>query len=250
MRIDETKCTGCLKCIPYCTMGAISKVPNRRLVAIDEDECVECGVCIRAKVCASGALYQQPLEWPRTLRATFSDPLVEHKETGVAGRGTEEMKTNDVTGRYGPGRVGMAAELGRPGIGARFYDVEKVARAVASLGLSFEPQNPVTFLMTDKSTGKMRGDVLNEKVLSAIVEFEADLSQVPAIVAKLNEVAGEVDTVFSVDLTCLVDPDGTVPVEKIDLSTLGRSLSINGKTNVGLGRPRAKSLEGHINDSH
>jgi hypothetical protein len=104
--------------------------------------------------------------------------------------------------------------------------------------------------MTDQATGKMREDVLNEKVLSAIVEFEADLSQVPAIVAKLNEVAGEIDTVFSVDLTSLVDPDGTVPVERIDLSGLGRTLSINGKTNVGLGRPRAKSLEGHINDSH
>jgi hypothetical protein len=160
------------------------------------------------------------------------------------------MKTNDVTGRYGPGRVGMAAELGRPSIGARFYDVQKVAQAVASLGLSFEPQNPVTFLMTDKSTGKIRDDVLNEKVLSAIVEFEADLAQVPANISKLNEVAREVDTVFSVDLTTLVSPDGTIPVQNVDLSGLGRSLSLNGKTNVGLGRPRAKSLEGHVNDAH
>ncbi len=250
MRIDETKCTGCLKCVPYCPMAAIAKVPNRRLTAIDEDECVECGVCIRAEVCASGALYQQPLEWPRVLRATFSDPRVEHKDTGVPGRGTEEMKTNDVTGRFGPGHVGMAVELGRPGTGARLYDVEKVAKVVAGMGLPIEPKNPVTFLMTDVGTGKFRDDVLNEKVLSAIVEFDAELQQVPEIVARLSEVAKEVDTVFSVDLISLVDPDGTVPVERLDLASLGRPLSINGKTSVGLGRPKAKSLEGYVNESH
>ena len=38
-------------------------------------------------------------EWPRTVRANFSDPLVEHPETKVPGRGTEEMKTTEVTGR-------------------------------------------------------------------------------------------------------------------------------------------------------
>ena len=250
MRVDQSKCTGCLKCVPYCPMGVITKVPDRRLVTIDEDECVECGVCYRVGVCAAGALYQPPLEWPRSLRADFSNPTTVHKATGIAGRGTEEMKTNDVTGRYGPGRVGMAAELGRPGIGARFYDVEKVAQAVAGLGVTFEPKNPVTVLMVDKSTGKLRDDVLNEKVLSAIVEFDADISQVPAIVARLNEVAREVNTVFSVGLISLVDRDGTVPVEKLDLASLGRPLSFNGKTNVGLGRPKAKNLEGCINESY
>ncbi|HEX2924189.1 MAG TPA: 4Fe-4S binding protein [Chloroflexota bacterium] len=250
MRIDENKCTGCLKCVPFCPMAAIAKVPNRRLAAVDEDECVECGVCMRAKVCNSEALYQQELEWPRELLATFSDPRVEHKLTKVLGRGTEEMKTNEVTGRFGPGKVGMAAELGRPGTGARFYDVEKVAMAIAGMGLTIEPKNPVTFLMPDPSTGKIREDVLNEKVLSAIVEFDADLEQVPAIVARLNEVAKEIDTIFSVDLITLIDPDGTVPVEKLDLAPLGRKLSINGKLNLGMGRPKAKSLEGHINESH
>jgi NAD-dependent dihydropyrimidine dehydrogenase PreA subunit len=250
MRIDENKCTGCLKCVPYCPMAAIAKVPGRRLATIDEDECVECGVCLRASVCSSEALYQQELEWPRALRATFSDPRTEHKETGVPGRGTEEMKTNDVTGRFAPGRVGMAAELGRPGTGARFYDVEKVAMAIAGLGLALEPKNPVTMLMPDPTTGKIREDALNEKVLSAIVEFDAELEQVPTIVATLNEVAKEVDTVFSVDLISLVDPDGTIPVEKLDWASLSRKLSINGKFNLGMGRPRAKSLEGHTNESH
>lgn len=250
MRVDASKCTGCLRCVPYCPMGVITKVPDRRLVAIDEDECVECTVCLRAGMCAANALYQPPLSWPRILRANFSDPKTEHKETGVPGRGTEEMKTNDVTGRYGPGRVGMAAELGRPGIGTRFRDVQKVAQAVAELGVTFEPKNPVTTLMVDRTTGRLRDDVLNEKVLSAIVEFDADLEQVPAIVARLNEVAKEVDTVFSVGIISLVNKDGSVPLEGLPLAALGCALSIAGKTNVGLGRPLAPSLEGKINESY
>ncbi len=250
MQVDTSTCTGCLRCVPYCPMGVITKVPGRRLVVIDEDECVECTVCLRAGVCSANALWQPPLSWPRILRANFSDPKTEHKETGVPGRGTEEMKTNDVTGRYGPGRVGMAAELGRPGTGTRFHDVQKVAQAVAELGVAFEPKNPVTTLMVDRTTGRLRDDVLNEKVLSAIVEFDADLEQVPAIVARLNEVAEEVTTVFSVGIISLVDKDGSVSLEGLPLASLGCALSIAGKTNVGLGRPLAPSLEGKINESH
>ena len=67
--------------------------------------------------------------------------------------------------------VGIAIEMGRPGTGTRFYDVEKVAMAVAKVGVHFEPHNPVTKLMIDETTGKMKDDVLNEKVLSAIVDL-------------------------------------------------------------------------------
>ena len=57
---------------------------------------------------------------------TSATPLKIHPETRIPGRGTEEMKTNEVTGRYRRGMYGMAFELGRPGVGARFHDVEKV----------------------------------------------------------------------------------------------------------------------------
>lgn len=249
MRVDESKCTGCLRCVDYCPMGAIAKVPGRRLVQVDEDECVECTVCTRAKVCRADALYQPELSWPRILRANFSDPKTEHKETGVPGRGTEEMKTNDVTGRYVPGRVGMAAEIGRPGTGTRFYDVQKVAQAMAALGVAFEPKNPVTTLMVDK-TGKLRDDVLNEKVLSAIVEFDAEVEQVPAILSALKQVSREIETVFSVDFITIVNRDGSVTMNNAVLEEMGYPPSPQGKTNVGLGRPRAKNLEGLTNDAY
>ncbi len=251
MQVDYSKCTGCLRCVDYCPVSAIAKIPNQRLVEIDQDECVECTVCYRAQVCAADALAPTELTWPRILRGNFSDPKTEHKETGVPGRGTEEMKTNDVTGRYGPGRVGMAAEIGRPGTGTRLYDVEKVAQAMASLGVEFEPKNPVTTIMVDKKTGKLRDDVLNEKVLSAIVEFDADISQVPEVLAKMKEVAGQIETVFSLDIISLVDhTDGHNPLDDIGLAELGAPPLLLGKTNVGMGKPRAKNLEGLTNDTY
>jgi ferredoxin len=48
MRIDPEKCTGCESCIPYCTVGAIHVEKEKEISVIDQDECVECGVCHRA----------------------------------------------------------------------------------------------------------------------------------------------------------------------------------------------------------
>jgi hypothetical protein len=171
------------------------------------------------------------------VRSTFSNPLVEHKETRIPGRGTEEMKTNDVTGRFKWGEAGMAVEMGRPGTGARFTDIEKVAMALSSLGdIHFEPKNPLTGLMADKNTGKMNPEVMDEKVLSAIIEMTVPLDRVQDVIGEVRKVAKELSTVCSFDLTCKVHPGDTVPA--FDLARkAGVSPTINGKTNVGLGKP-------------
>ena len=105
--------------------------------------------------------------------------------------------------------------------------------------MQFEPVNPVTYLMEDKATGKMRPDVLNEKVLSAILEFVFPREKGPEVLKTLQEVTKEIDTVCSVDLMDFVEPDDQVPMDKM-LSELGIFHRINGKTNVGLGRPKFK----------
>jgi hypothetical protein len=138
--------------------------------------------------------------------------------------------------------VGMAAELGRPGIGARLRDLEKVAMVLARLGAKFEPHNPVYHLYSNPETGKLKDEVLNEKVLSAIIEFGTTPDKVPEILLSLREIAQEVDTVFSLDLTSLVEPDGSIPVEEVARAA-GAQLRPNGKNNVGLGRPRHKFFE-------
>jgi ferredoxin len=245
VRIDAHKCIGCGSCKSYCTMlGGIMyferdrKNPTRIYYVIDEDECVECSVCLRSGCCPADALYQPELVWPRTVRKNFSDPLKIHPETRIPGRGTEEMKTNEVTGRYRRGKYGMACELGRPGVGARFHAVQKVAMALAALGIGFEENNPVTKLMVDRKTGQINPEVLNEKVLSAIVEFMIPAERLPEVLQVLDRVSREIDTVFSGDIISRIAEDGSVPYLE-PVRQQGRFLSINGKSNVGLGRPLA-----------
>jgi hypothetical protein len=207
---------------------------------IDEDECVECGVCYRSKACPVDAFVFDPVPWPRSVRNAFSDPLKEHRETGMAGRGTEEMKTNDVTGRYKRGWVGMGCEFGRPGVGARLSDLNKVARALAKYGVEFEPKNPVTALMVDRKTGEIRADVLNEKVLSATLECVFPMHKLEEVLGTLRQVSLEVNSVFSCEVINRADPDGSFPVRK-KLDDMGMPYNLNGKQNAGLGRPRADS---------
>jgi len=41
--------------------------------------------------------------------------------------------------------------------------------------VSFEKNNPITTLMTDTATGDIRTDILNEKVMSAIIEIKVQI---------------------------------------------------------------------------
>ncbi len=232
MRIDDNKCIACGACLPVCPMAAITL---EDVAVIDHDECVDCGVCSRSGLCPVNAFVQDESEWPRSLRSVFSDPTSTHAQTGVPGRGTEEMKTNDVTGVFKPGSIGIALEFGRPGIGTRFHDVDLVAQAMAKEGAQFRPENPVTFLMEDTATGKLREDVLNEKVLSAIIEFTVPIENLKSVLAILPNVSQQVQTVFSVECINVVEPDGSVPMDKI-LEDMGIARYPNGKTCLGLGR--------------
>ncbi|MFH1574458.1 MAG: ferredoxin family protein, partial [Acidobacteriota bacterium] len=133
MRIDPEKCIACLECLDFCPMNCIAE--GEDAACIDQDECVECGVCLRVGICPTDAFYmpEETKLYPRALRAQFSDPGVQHPSTNQGGRGTEEMKTNDVTGRFRRGEYGMALEFGRPGTGARMTDLEKVLQTLVKM---------------------------------------------------------------------------------------------------------------------
>jgi NADPH-dependent glutamate synthase beta subunit-like oxidoreductase len=235
----EEACMGCAMCVPFCPMTAIGTDGKSKDIKIDRDECADCGVCFRAKVCPVDAIIDEVAVWPYSVRSSFSNPLVLHKETRVPGRGTEEAKTNDVTGQFRKGFIGVTAEMGRPGVGVRFKDVEKVAMALARAKVVFAANNPVTHLMVDKTTGKMNAEILNEKVCSAMIETSSPIGNLPNVIKELREVATKIDSVFSLTISTRLNEDGTAPCQKI-LKELNVPVYINGKVNIGLGRPLFK----------
>lgn len=244
MKADPEKCIACKRCYPYCPMGTIQsckrdeRIPGRVYIEIDQEACTDCGVCLRAAICPVNALFQQEETWPREVRGIMSNPLIEFKGSQVPGRGTEEMKTNDVKGAFLPGEVGVGIELGRPGVGAYFRDVEIVGMALmrADIGYGLAAENPVTHFMTDKTTGKLRDELLGEKATSAIIEGKCKLERLPEVLKILEEAARKVDTVFSVEVITKVPPEGEVPLVPI-LEKLGVWYSVNSKNNMGLGDP-------------
>jgi ferredoxin len=263
MRIDPEKCVGCGNCVPICPMGAIAVSTSLNRAVVDSDACVECYTCYRGMskehlnptfvravrrvakwarfrfdpepdVCPTDALAPEDLTWPRIVRRAFSDPQVPHESTGIHGRGTAEVKTNDVTGRVKAGEAGLVIEFGRPGVGARFRDIDRMTKALAGVPVAFEPMNPVTTLMIDVATGAIRPDILGEKVLSAIVEVKVPFDRVPAVLACVRDVSRRLDTVVAVGVSTRCHPDGSEPLREL-LEREGH-VAYRGKTNLGLGR--------------
>lgn len=204
--IDASKCIGCESCIPLCPLGAISI--SEGVSSIDPSECAECGTCTRAGVCPTDALTAVRLGWPRSLRETFSNPLAIHESTGIMGRGTEGIKSNDSQNRYRRGEIGVFIELGRPVLGSRFTDVERVVKKFKSRGYDVIPNNPISALIADQNTGALRPEILDEKIISCVLEFVIPDSAAGDLMEMVDQLAREVDTVFGLSVALRADDRG------------------------------------------
>lgn len=239
MWIDPDGCVACGACEPYCPGGAIKAGAESGSPSYIVDElCFECGVCLRADICPEDAFVQSDglAEYPRSVRTFFSDPNTTHKLTLVPGRGTEESKTNDVTGRIKRGEVGLCIEMGRPGIGATFRDIQLMTSRLKELDVEFEACNPLTAL-ADPETGAFGEELLSQPVLSAIIELRLyGIEDLERVIPVIMDVAGDLDTVFSLGCSCRFDADGSLPVKE-KLADLGIVAAPNAKINLGMGRP-------------
>jgi len=274
VKISTDKCVACGNCTYVCPMGAIYVDQSLNRAVVDQDECVECYTCFNGMskehlnptvvrtlralfkmmrlrfdpepdVCPTSALEPQELVWPRVVRRAFSDPRVSHESTGVSGRGTEEVKTNDITGRVQPGEVGFTIEFGRPGVGVRFHEIQRMTQALAKAGIGFEAKNPITSLLSDPVAGTIREDVLNEKILSAIVEVKVPIARMDEIIRMVREVEKQVDTVIAIGVGARCDDEGQDEEVFSALERLGYKPE-RAKTNLGLGRiTNIKALQEH-----
>ena len=264
MRIDPKKCVACGNCTYVCPMSAIYIDPAIKRATVDLDECVECYACYNGlskehlnptmvrtmrgifqmmrlcfdpepDVCPTSAFAPEDLTWPRVVRRAFSDPRVPHESTGVEGRGTEEVKTNDVTGRVKQGEVGFTIEFGRPGVGVRFWEIQKMTTRLAEAGVEFEKKNPVTTLLKDKATGEIRDDILDEKIMSAIVEIKVPLARAEEVIRMVWEIEKQISTVVALGVGVRCDEEGEDSVVLPMLQKLGYQPQ-RAKTNIGLGR--------------
>jgi ferredoxin len=264
MKINPDKCVACGNCIYVCPVGAIYVDPLIKRATVNRDECVECYACYyglsterlnpvmvrtirklfqlarlrfdpEPDICPTAAFEPEDLEWPRVVRRAFSDPRATHESTGVQGRGTEEVKTNDVTHRVKPGEVGITIEFGRPGVGVWFRDIQKMTRAMAKAGVPFEKKNPLTLLMSDVAAGSLKQDILNEKVLSAIVEIKVTVGRIEEIIQLVREVEKDLNTVVALGVGARCDENGEENVVAPILERLGYRIE-RAKTNTGLGR--------------
>lgn len=276
MHINQDKCVACGNCVPICPMGAIAIDPVKNRAQIDQESCVECFQCFRGMsqehlnptmvrtmrkvlgwmrlrfepepdVCPTASFEPDELVWPRVVRRAFSDVTATHESTGIHGRGTEEVKTNDVTKRVKPGEAGFVVEFGRPAIGVYFRDIQRMTMALARAGATFEEKNPITQLMADRERGVIQSDILNEKVLSAIVEMKTPVSQAEHFIDIIEQVAPTLDTVVALGVSAVCDAEGRNQIEEIMLQR-GYPI-IRGKTNLGLGRatnPIAQAAETRV----
>ncbi|MFX1480844.1 MAG: indolepyruvate ferredoxin oxidoreductase subunit alpha [Promethearchaeota archaeon] len=233
MEIKRDICNGCGQCIIVCPVQAIKMVEKKAV--IDEELCVECSVCYRSANCPVNAIKMKKLSWPREVRIPFSNVIATHKVTGVPGRGTEEMKTNDVTNRYKFGEYGVSIELGRPGLGTKLRNIELFTTKLADIGVSYEEKSPVTALLIDDK-GHIKEEVKDERVLSAIIEFKITIEKLPLILEIIRDVEKEIDTVFSVGIVSRIKENNTDEVIN-QLTQLGCEVRPNAKINIGLGRP-------------
>jgi hypothetical protein len=231
--VDRNECVECYACYNGLSSERLNPVVVRTIRKLFE--MVRVRFDPEPDICPTAAFEPDDLQWPRVVRRAFSDPRATHESTGVQGRGTEEVKTNDVTQRVKQGEVGFTIEFGRPGVGVRFHDIQKMTRALAKANVPFEKNNPLTLLMSDVSTGNLRADILDEKILSAIVEIKVPVDRTEEIVKLVHAVEKGVDSVVSLGVGTRCDENGEEHIVGPILESLGYRLE-RAKTNTGLGR--------------
>jgi len=85
-------------------------------------------------------------------------------------------------------------------------------------------------------TGRFKEEVLNEKVLSTIIEMIVETDKAPEVLKTIRQVASELDCVFSVDLISHVNKDGSVAASPSWIRSAGLLPPMENSTPASVGR--------------
>jgi len=242
MRVNKEKCIGCMACHPYCTVGAISLVEweGKKKSETNQSACVECGACMRSRVCPKDAITMPELEWPRKLRAHFSNPYAGHLPLKKGAPPAPDPKMNEMADRIKSGMTVVWVEIGRPGVSASLRDVQKICTALAETGVEFDPGSGVTALMSDPDRGRFPEEILDERGLNIMVQFSTSDQALPGVLQTLKRVSTQIETVFSIGLSNRLDDSATIPAASV-AGKAGFIVKPDAKIVVGLGRQKKEA---------
>jgi hypothetical protein len=88
--------------------------------------------------------------------------------------------------------------------------------------------------MFNVKTGELREDVLNEKVMSCILEFKTDIAKMPDILNTIEDEIRQLDTVVALGVSVRCDSNGDDAVRD-QLTSMGYD-AWRAKINIGLGK--------------
>src|SRR5437867_2851824 len=174
-------------------------------MTINPKKCVACGNC--TYVCPMGAIYIDPVIKRATINRT------ECVECYACYNGLSQEQLNPTI----------------------VLTIQKMCWALAKADVKFEKKNPITSLMSDVATGTIREDVMDEKLMSAIIEIKVPVARTEEIVRLVWEVEKQVDTVVALGVGTRCDENGEDPIVGPILEKLGYRLE-RAKTNIGLGK--------------
>jgi hypothetical protein len=145
------------------------------------------------------------------------------------------MKLNDIHDRIKRGTTQVTIEVGRPGLGTSFRDVQTICSALAPAGVKLDPGSPVAAVMENVETGKLKEEVLGERALNVMVQFRVANGRLEEALRVLERVSSEIDTVFSLSVVNRLEEDGEAPALAI-AQQAGFHVRPHAKTNLGLGK--------------
>ncbi|MEW6672952.1 MAG: hypothetical protein AB1427_14700 [Thermodesulfobacteriota bacterium] len=224
-------CTGCEACLPYCPHSAIFMTQEAQ-AAVDEDLCLECGVCIDTDICPVCAFEESPGDAAR-FKKSFGRLLSKHLNLRHAVKESAyDVKTNDVTGKLPENRVVMRLELNRPGGGLSFREVGQMGAEMQRQG--WDPR--ISSRSLNMNEGRPADGVPQERILTCHLELVLDPEQIPAAVQDAARFVAEHGLWVSINVAGRL---AAIDRTRNALQGAGVKVEPVAKVNLGLGRRTA-----------